>query len=147
MYRLKSNLISGLLFIAIAVIIWLLIPHQIAIPINGTVITDPSFFPRVFTVALFILGIVIVFVSIIFQREVVVQVDTAKQLHMLIYLGMLIVFGIMMNTVGFLIAAMFFGTGSLLFFRCKKKSYYIITLLATIVVFIGFKYLLNIDLP
>ena len=146
MYRLKSNLVSGLLFMAVAAVVWFLIPRQIAIPANGTVITDPSFFPKVFTVALFIVGTVIV-VSVLFHKEVLIQVDTTKQLHMLIYLGMLIVFGILMNIVGFLIASIIFGAGSLIFFRCRKKSYYVITTLAAIIVFIGFKYLLNIDLP
>lgn len=147
MYRLKSNLVSGLLFMSVAAVVWFLIPRQIAIPANGTVITDPSFFPKVFTVALFIVGTVIVVVSALFHKEVLIQVDTTKQLHMLIYLGMLIVFGILMNIVGFLIASIIFGTGSLIFFRCRKKSYYVITALAAIIVFIGFKYLLNIDLP
>lgn len=143
----KTNLITGALFMLLAIVTWIVIPYQIPIPENGTVITDPSFFPRVFTACLFVVGLVLFVLTLVSKKENIVKVDIGEQLGMLLYLGMIILFVVLMQFAGFLVSSVIFGVGSLLYFHCRNKWYYIIVVAAAVLVFLGFRFLLNVNLP
>ena len=75
-----------------------------------------------------------------------------KTINLQTELKALVIFGILLGsfllskwTGLFVIGAIFCSLGFLLYFRCKKPSYYVITLTLAVLIWAAFRFVLNVD--
>ena len=147
-FKFPTEIVSGVVFLLLALICYLLIPSQIQISetdqVNGRV------FPYL------LVAIMGVFSFILIGKELVnVYVKkkpwTTKTINLLEEVRALFIFVILILTYViskvtnlFLLGAIFCSIGFLVFFRCRKISYYVITLGLAVLIWVSFRFGLNV---
>lgn len=136
--KIKTNLAAGALCLAVSVIVWILIPYQIGEVAGGTITSDARLFPRMFTVLMGSLGIVLVVMSLVFHKEVIKEIKVNQEARVLGYYAIVFVFTILIPVCGFLIAAILFVAASLIYLKSRNKWHYIASVCVTIAVYLAF---------
>ena len=73
-------------------------------------------------------------------------INLQTEIKALIILAILIISYLLARTTDlFVVGAIFCCLGFLVYFRCKKPSYYIITLTLAVVIWATFRFVLNVD--
>lgn len=143
-----ADLFSGILFLVLSVVILWIIPQQVQISekdlINGRA------FPTMLAYAMLAMSILLTGKEL--AKLAVKKPLEMKTMNLLVEAKALVVMGILITTYFlakvtdlFVIGAVFCAVAFLLFFRCKKKSYYAITLTASVVIWAAFRFILNVN--
>lgn len=136
--KIKTNLAAGVLCLVASVIIWILIPYQIGEVAGGTITSDARLFPRMFTVLIGILGMVLIVMSLVFHKEVIKEIQVGQEAKVLGYFAMVFVFAFLIPVCGFLISALLFVVASLVYLKSRNKWHYIASICVTIAVYLAF---------
>jgi hypothetical protein len=145
--KIRTNVAAAILFMVFAGVGWILVPLQIKVPPQATVVTDPSFFPKIFLVALFVHGLMLLAGSIIQKKYDETNYDMRMQLNALSFFGCIIFFVVLIEIIGFLISSIIFSVGSLAFNKCKKWYYYLTVVIIAALIYFAFVFLLKVSLP
>lgn len=143
-----ADLVTGIIFLAFSIIILLIMPQQITISEKDVV--NGRAFPTLLMVVMMIASAALILKEI--YKIITKKPLELKTLNLLVevkaVLIMLILFGtylIAKITDLFVIGAIFCCIGFLLFFRCKQKSYYAITLVLAVAIWAAFRFVLGVD--
>jgi hypothetical protein len=125
-----------------------LIPYHITVRrAVQTSAIGSDYLPRVVAVFLAVIGAVMVIQSLVFKKDSVTVINLGEELRILALMGLLILYGIMVNVIGFLIASIAVLEFVLVLLKCRKWHYYAIVALLTAVIYFSFRYGLNVRLP
>lgn len=143
-----ADLVTGVIFLVLACVLLAVMPSQVAISekdvINGRAFPTLVVYLMMTCSALLIL-------KDAFKLATKKPIEM-KTLNLLVEVKALIIMAILVITYFlckttdiFLIGALFCSLAFLLFFRCKKKSYYAITLAAAVIIYVVFRFVLGVD--
>lgn len=147
MIKLRTNLIGGLLGLIIAAIIWFVIPAQIKVMQASTYSVDARFMPRLVTLIIALMSIVLLIQSLVLKKERIVDIIIKEETRVIVFYLILVAYVVLIPIIGFLISTLLISLGTLLYLRCKRKSYYIITGVIVAGIYLAFIFLLNVPLP
>lgn len=145
--RYPSDLVTGIIFLVLSIVLLLIMPQQVQVSEKDVV--DGRAFPTMMTYLMMAM-------SILLTGKEVVKLFTRKPLetktmNLLVEVKALVIMGILIVTYLlakwtdlFVIGAVFCVLAFLLFFRCKKKSYYAITLSMAVAIWVVFRFVLNV---
>lgn len=146
--RIPINLAAGLVFFIFALVILFVMPQQVAIS-EKDVVNGRAFPSLLMYVMMICSGLLIAKDAFKLVRKEPIE---WKVINLLTEVKALILFGILFFTylisklTGlFVIGALFCSLSFLFYFRCKKKSYYVITLTLTVAIWAAFRFILNVD--
>ena len=146
--RIPIDLVTGLVFALFALIILLVMPDQVAIS-EKDVVNGRAFPTLLMTVMLACCAALIGKELFKLARK---QPITWKTVNLLVEVKALVILGILLVTyllskyTGlFVIGAVFCALGFLAFFRCRKRSYYIITLALAVGIWCAFRFGLGVS--
>lgn len=143
-----SDLVTGVLFLILSVVILLIMPQQVQISDKDLV--NGRAFPTM-------LAYLMMAMSLMLTGKELVKLVTKKPMEMktmnllvevkaLVIMGILIVTYLLAKVTDlFVIGAVFCSVAFLVFFRCKKKSYYAITLTVAVAIWVVFRFVLNVN--
>ncbi|EOS76000.1 hypothetical protein C819_02075 [Lachnospiraceae bacterium 10-1] len=146
---LPIELITGILFLLLGVVILLIMPKQV--PVSDTDVINGRAFPTLLMV------VMMIFSGIILLKELYNYFIkkcplTTKKVNLLVEVKALEILAILFLTYLickitdlFVIGAIFCCLGFLLYFRCRKKSYYAITLVTAVLIWVAFRFGLNVN--
>lgn len=145
--RIPINLTASVLCFLFALVILLIMPQQVQIS-EKDVVNGRAFPTLLMTVMMLCSGMLAV-------KEVYKIIKKQplewKSIHVLTEVKALIIFGILFFTYFlskvtglFLVGAVFCSLGFLLYFRCRKRSYYAITLFLSVVIWAVFRFVLKV---
>lgn len=148
-YKIKVNVVGGIIFLILAMILWYLIPSQIPVTTDA-VITSRSF-PKLIVVVMFFSSLFILVNDLIkIARKLPVQeveVNLKEEGRAVITCVLLILYAVLLNIIGFLFASIVYCCAMLAFFKCKNWKYYLtVIIICTLVTYI-FKNILLVQLP
>lgn len=144
---LPTDIIGAVVFLAFAVFILLIMPQQVTVSDKDVV--NGRAFPTLL-MGLMIICCVILLVQALVkwkkkQPQHTVTINLLTELRALIILAILFAtWWICRITDLFLAGAIFCALAFLVYFRCKKVSYYIITVGAAVLIWVAFRYGLNV---
>ncbi|WHH58581.1 tripartite tricarboxylate transporter TctB family protein [Petroclostridium sp. X23] len=148
----NSNLISGFLFLIISITMYILIPSQIKTYETSAI--NAQTIPTLLIRGLIICSIILLIQgSFGISNEYVVDMDVFKnkkfktEMKSLVYIGMLIVYAIILKHIGFIISSLLLSVGILLYYGARKWWYYAIASGNVIIAYYVFKVLLRVNLP
>lgn len=147
--KLYVNFIGPIVFIIFALTVLFLMPSQILL-LEQTTITPRSFPTLLMGLILLcsVLQLVIEIVKTIkTKKPEVKEINALVEVKALILMVMLILYALLINFLGFILSSILFGAGMLAFFRVKNALFYLIIVLAAVVVGIFFQTILNVPLP
>ena len=148
-YKIKINVVGGIIFLILAMILWYLIPSQIPVTTDA-VITSRSF-PKLIVVVMFFSSLFILVNDLIkIARKLPVQeveVNLKEEGRAVITCVLLILYAVLLNIIGFLFASIAYCCAMLAFFKCKNWKYYLIVTVICVAVTYIFKNILLVQLP
>ena len=143
-----TDLVAAAVFFVLGIVLLLCVPHQVTEG-SGEVVTGAAFPTYLFYIM--IGGSIIIAVQNILKmvRKESVETKTINALvevKALIIFGILVVFWLICNlTELFVLGALWCAIAFLIFFRCKKKSFYIITIAFAVGIWAAFRFILNVN--
>ncbi|MCG8482038.1 MAG: tripartite tricarboxylate transporter TctB family protein [Clostridia bacterium] len=147
--KIPTNLIGGILIMLLSFIVWMLIPNQINIgeAAMQKAQSNSRLIPDMLAIGIGISGALLVFQSLVFKKEVYKEYNLGLEAKGAIYLVILIVYIVLVEYVGMLVACLLMGIGSLVYFRTKKIRRYIIVFAFFIVIYLVFSLVLKVKFP
>lgn len=143
------SLVGPLVFLAFAVVAFLLMPSQVKVQENmaTTARTFPTMLLQIMIAgSLVLLGTEIV--KIIRKTKIeVIEVELLTEIKAVIILLMLVLYALLMPLIGFIISSVLFSVAMLYYFRIKKGLYYLVVVIAALAIGFIFRYLLGVRLP
>ena len=143
-----TDLVAAAVFFVVGIVLLLLVPSQVTVGKDEVV--SGAAFPT-YLCYIMIGGSVLVAAQNILKivRKEPIETKTINALvevKALIIFGILVVFWLICNlTELFVLGALWCAIAFLLFFRCKKKSYYIITVAFAVGIWAAFRFILNVN--
>lgn len=143
-----TDLAAAIVFLIAGIVLLLVIPSQVTVGKDEVV--SGAAFPT-YLCYIMIAGSVLVGAQNILKmiRKESVETKTINALvevKALIIFGILVVFWLICNlTELFVLGALWCAVAFLLFFRCKKKGYYIITVAFAVGIWAAFRFILNVN--
>lgn len=144
--KLETNLFAGVLSLVFAVAVWIAIPYQIG-KAGGSIAANPRLFPQIFCAIIGLLGIILIFSSIVLHQKSVKEINLPKEGKKLLYFLIVAVYVFCMGWFGFLIPSIIFVVVTLLYCKCYKPSYYIIGGCFAAALYTVFTYVLGVHFP
>lgn len=141
----RSNLTAGIVSIGLGVVCWLIIPYQIGEDYALTYGITSRTIPYAVSILWIICGVILLIQSLIFKREEIKTLQIKKELKAGAYIAVLVFYAFLFR-INFLLSSIFLGTITLVFTGSKKKLYYVILILVSIVIYLLFKYVLHISM-
>ena len=146
--RIPIDLVTGVVFFLVGLGVLLVMPDQVAISEKDVV--NGRAFPTLLTVVMLLCCAMLIGKELyklatkqpLNWKVINVQVE----MKALVILGILVVTYLLSKLTGlFVVGAIFCCLGFLLYFRCQKKSYYVITLALAVAIWAAFRFALGVD--
>lgn len=142
-----ADLIGAVVFLALAVFILLIMPQQVTISEKDVV--NGRAFPTLLMVLVILCSVILLLQGVMKwkkgESQHMVTINLLTELRAAVILLILFAFWMICRITDlFLVGAVFCAVAFLLFFRCRKVTYYIITITAAILIWTAFRYGLNV---
>ena len=146
--RIPVDLVTGVVFFLVGLGVLLVMPDQVAISEKDVV--NGRAFPTLLTVVMLLCCAMLIGKELyklatkqpLNWKVINIQVE----LKALVILGILVVTYLLSKLTGlFVVGAVFCCLGFLLYFRCRKRSYYVITLVLAVAIWAAFRFALGVD--
>lgn len=149
----NSEIISGLVFVIVAAVLWLLIPSQIQ-TLEKTAINARTI-PRIAIGGLFLCSAGLLIQGLLShdKKEIVITRERfhpdgfRREMRSLLFAAFLIIYCFLVTLLGFIVSTVLLVIAILLFYGARKWYYYAIPLVMVGVVYYVFAVLLRISLP
>jgi hypothetical protein len=143
-----SDLVTGILFLVVSVVVLLIMPSQVAISEKDLV--NGRAFPTMLAYLMMAMSLLLVgneLVKLITQKPLVTKtMNLLVEVKALVIMGILIVTYLLAKVTDlFVIGGLFCAVSFLVFFRCKKKSYYAIAVSAAVLIWVVFRFVLSVN--
>ena len=146
--RIPVDLVTGVVFFLFSLVILLVMPDQVAVSEKDVV--NGRAFPTMLMVVMMLCCAMLVGKELyklatrqpLNWKVINIQVEVKA----LVILAILVLTWFLSKITGlFVVGAVFCCLGFLLYFRCRKKSYYIITLTLAVAIWAAFRFALGVD--
>ena len=145
--RVPIDLVTGIVFALFALVILLVMPDQVAVSEKDVV--NGRAFPTL------LMAVMLLCCAMLVGKELyklaTKQPLNWKVINIQVEVKALVILGILLGTYFlskltglFVVGAVFCCLGFLLYFRCRKKSYYAITLVIAVAVWAAFRFVLGV---
>lgn len=142
--RIPTNLCAGILFILAALTIRLLIPGQINLEKATPQLIDSQFLPKLLVYIMGAAGMILIFRSLILKNEEYKELSAATELRRAGFIVMLLCYVAAIDLIGFLFSSLLFAATFLFVLGIRKWSWYVIVMTGAVVIYIMFRFLLNV---
>ena len=146
-FKIKTNLWTGILFTIFAAFMFVMMESQVRLPGYDSGAPSPRVLPTIFLAIILACSVVLIIQSLVFKKEKVVEFDFAKEKPMIILIALLCVYPVLIGFVGYVVASIICFPVALFYIGEKKKSPYIVAVVAAVLIYMMFKYIFNISLP
>lgn len=145
--KIKTNLVSGIFFMIVGVVLLLLMPSQVIVNANIPFLESAKVAPFMALMIMIIGGAFLVIQSMVFKKDVIYEVDALTLRYAGMVMGFLAGYALMIYLTGFLIGSLALCVTMFKFFKVKNKKHLVIVLVIAVVVYYIFIYLFHISLP
>ncbi len=145
--KIKTNLCTGIIMGIFSILLLIALPTQVPLPMFDSGAPSPRILPMFALIGILIASIALIIQSLVFKQEKIYEFDLKNELPMIITIGLLCLFAALIITIGFILASCIVFPILLFYVGERKPAIYIITILAAVMIFYLFKFILNISLP
>lgn len=145
--KVRSNLVSGIIFIAFGSIFLLLMESQVIVYGDVPFIESAKVIPFCVEVLMIVCGAILVVQSLFLKKETIVEICWKEQRYALAMIAIFTIFATLIYFGGFLVGSIGFIFLMALFFKDKNIVHILILSLIAIIIFLLFTRVFNISLP
>ena len=147
--NLPIEFVAGIVFLVLGLVVLLIMPNQV--PVSDTDVVNGRVFPTLLMVVMMIFSGVLLLKEL-YNVYVKKRPWTTKTVNLLVEVKALEILAILLLTYVicrvtdlFVVGAIFCSLAFLIYFRCRKLSYYAITLTVAVLIWIAFRFGLNVS--
>ena len=146
-FKIKTNLVSGIIMGAIALILIIMMPSQVRVPAYDSGAPSPRIIPGICLAIMLVSSIALIIQSLVLKQEKVVEFDWEKEKPaILLIVGMCVYIGLML-CIGYVLASLIVFIAVLFYVGERKPGPYIVAIVAAFAIFLMFKNVFKISLP
>lgn len=145
--NIKTNLVSGIFFVCISLILLFLMPSQIQVYSTVSFLESAKAAPLIAILIMLICGLLLIFQSLVLKKENIVVLQFKEQKYAIYTILFMILFAALIYLLGFLIASIVTVLGLYKFYGIKSKKQLISLLLIAVFVYFVFINVFHISLP
>ena len=146
-FKIKTNLWTGIIFAAFAAFMFVMMESQVRLPGYDSGAPSPRVLPTIFLAIILVCSVVLIIQSLVFKKEKVVEYDVQKEKPMLLLIALLCVYPVLVGFLGYVVASIICFPVALFYIGERKKSPYVVAIVAAVLIYMLFKYVFNISLP
>ena len=146
-FKIKTNLVSGILMGAIALLLLVLMPGQVRVPAFDSGAPSPRIIPGICLGIMLVSSIALLIQSLILKQEKVVEFDWEKEKPAILLIVGMCVYIVLMLCIGYVLASLIVFPLVLFYVGERKPGPYIVVLVSAFAIFLLFKNVFNISLP
>ena len=146
-FKIKTNLVSGILMGLFSIFLLVTMPQQIRVPAFDSGAPSPRIIPMICTVLMLVFSVVLIIQSLVFKKEKVVEFDWQKEKPAIILILALCVYVALIISIGYVLASII--VFCLVLFYCGERKLYmfVYTIVAAVLIYFLFKKVFLINLP
>ena len=146
-FKIKTNLVSGILMGAIALLLLVLMPGQVRVPAFDSGAPSPRIIPGICLGIMLVSSIALLIQSLVLKQEKVVEFDWEKEKPAILLIVGMCVYIVLMLCIGYVLASLIIFPLVLFYVGERKPGPYIVVLVSAFAIFLLFKNVFNISLP
>lgn len=146
-FKIKTNLVSGIVMGLIALIMLLVMPGQVRVPAYDSGAPSPRIIPTVCLVIMLIAAIALIIQSLVLKKEKIVEFDWSKEKPAILLIIGMCIYVVLMLCIGYVLASIIVFVAVQFYCGERKPGIYIYTIVAAVLIFLMFKNIFNISLP
>lgn len=146
-FKIKTNLVSGIVMGLISLILLVAMPSQVRVPAYDSGAPSPRIIPTACIVLMLVFSIILIIQSLVFKKEKIVEFDWEQEKPVIVLILMMCIYVALIIYMGYVIASIVTFIAVLLYCGEKKLPTYVVTVAASVVIFFLFKNVFNIQLP
>lgn len=144
----KKNLWSGIITVVASLVLWFGLPYCIKSQATSlTAAVGPDYLPRLIIAIMGICGIGLILTSLVFKKDDTIEVVLKDELRTFLFVAIILAYILLMPVIGFLLSTILFSCAALFFMETRKPLHYVVVIVLSILIFVGFKYGLTVSLP
>lgn len=146
-FKIKTNLVSGILMGAIALLLLVLMPGQVRVPAFDSGAPSPRIIPGICLGIMLVSSVALLIQSLVLKQEKVVEFDWEKEKPAILLIVEMCVYIVLMLCIGYVLASLIVFPLVLFYVGERKPGPYIVVLVSAFAIFLLFKNVFNISLP
>lgn len=146
-FKIKTNLVSGILMGAIALLLLVLMPGQVRVPAFDSGAPSPRIIPGICLGIMLVSSVALLIQSLILKQEKVVEFDWEKEKPAILLIVAMCVYIGLMLCIGYVLASLIVFPLVLFYVGERKPGPYIVVIVSAFAIFLLFKNVFNISLP
>ena len=146
-FKIKTNLVSGILMGAIALLLLVLMPGQVRVPAFDSGAPSPRIIPGICLAIMLVSSAALLIQSLVLKQEKVVEFDWEKEKPAILLIVGMCVYIVLMLCIGYVLASLIVFPLVLFYVGERKPGPYIVVLVSAFAIFLLFKNVFNISLP
>ena len=146
-FKIKTNLVSGILMGAIALLLLVLMPGQVRVPAFDSGAPSPRIIPGICLGIMLVSSIALLIQSLVLKKEKVVEFDWEKEKPAILLIVGMCVYIVLMLCIGYVLASLIVFPLVLFYVGERKPGPYIVVVVSAFAIFLLFKNVFNISLP
>lgn len=146
-FKIKTNLVSGILMGAIALLLLVLMPGQVRVPAFDSGAPSPRIIPGICLGIMLVSSIAPLIQSLVLKQEKVVEFDWEKEKPAILLIVGMCVYIVLMLCIGYVLASLIVFPLVLFYVGERKPGPYIVVVVSAFAIFLLFKNVFNISLP
>ena len=146
-FKIKTNLVSGILMGAIALLLLVLMPGQVRVPAFDSGAPSPRIIPGICLGIMLVSSVALLIQSLVLKQEKVVEFDWEKEKPAILLIVAMCVYIGLMLCIGYVLASLIVFPLVLFYVGERKPGPYIVVIVSAFAIFLLFKNVFNISLP
>ena len=146
-FKIKTNLVSGIVMGLFSAFMLIVMPQQVRVPAFDSGAPSPRIIPGICLVIMLLCSIILIVQSLVFKKEKIVVFDWEKEKPAILLIVALCIYVFLIIKIGFILASAIIF--SLILFYCgeRKRFIYIFTIAMAVGIFYLFSSVFHVSLP
>lgn len=145
--KVRTNLVSGILFLILSIVLLIIIPHQIQQTYQENQYVSAKAIPQLIGYIMLAISIYEILKGTVLKKEVVKEFELKPEAMGLLFVFVLVLYVVLIGLIGFLLSSILLVVGTLLWQRVKNWKHWVAVIVATLVIYFAFAEGLSVAFP
>ena len=146
-FKIKTNLVSGIVMGLFSIILLVTMPSQIRVPAFDSGAPSPRIIPGICAGLMLVFSIVLIIQSVVFKKEKIVEFDWQQEKPAIILILAMCVYVALIITIGYVLASVVVFCFVQFYAGERKPHMYIYVIVASVLIYFLFKQVFHVSLP
>ncbi len=146
-FKIKTNLVTGILMGLLSAYLLYVMPKQVRVPAYDSGAPSPRIIPGVCLVVILLCSVILIIESLVFKKEKIVEFDWNNEKPAILLIVVLCIYVFLIIKIGFILASAITFVVVLAYCGDRKPFIYIFTIALAVGIYFLFSKVFHVSLP